>query len=46
MEAEMASQRGDADTGEVEYTVMVLEHLPNVQALLSLDFQCNMTFLN
>ncbi len=29
MEAEMASQRGDADTGEVRYTVEVLKHLPN-----------------
>ena len=31
MEAEMASQRGDSDTGEVHYTVIVLKHPPNVE---------------
>ncbi len=31
MEAEMASQRGDADTGEVRYSVIDLNHLPHYQ---------------
>ena len=31
MEAEMTSQRGDADTGEASYIAIVLKHPPNVE---------------